>query len=295
VARRIEGPPLEDPPLEVLRPTGRDVERSSRKSTITGEVKMFLIEPSAHQGSPPPPSHATMEPVRTQVVRYGDSALAVLAHGGTGEDRWHAMQSLADFVDNAELTGVAGVVATFDAVLIEFDFQETTFEHLKTLVRAWQAQPLTAGERTPRRLFRVPVRYGGEFGPDLDPVAAELGISADEVVELHSSATWTIRFLGAPAGAPLHDGSPFARPIPRCATPRTRVPGGSVALSGMQGVIYPVESPGGWRLIGRTPWRLADFSRLPFAAHRPGDLLSFQPVSGSDEFDTTPTWIEVDR
>jgi hypothetical protein len=103
----------------VAWPNSRDVERSPRKSTITGEVKMFLIEPSAHRASSPPPSHGTVELVRTQVVRYGDSALAVLTHGGSGEDRWQAMQSLADFVENAEITGVEGIVATFDAVLIE--------------------------------------------------------------------------------------------------------------------------------------------------------------------------------
>jgi 5-oxoprolinase (ATP-hydrolysing) subunit B len=123
--------------------------------------------------------------------------------------------------------------------------------------------------------------YGGEHGEDLEEVAGALGIGADDVVAVHTARPWTVRLLGPPAGMPMTDGGPVPRSVPRRADPRTRVPTGSVGLSGHQSVVYPFAMPGGWQLIGRTPALLVDLDSTPPTPYAPGDTLRFVAVDGA--------------
>ncbi|KAA2261392.1 allophanate hydrolase subunit 1 [Solihabitans fulvus] len=200
------------------------------------------------------------------VAPYGDSALLATVSGGSVEDRWLAVRRLADAVEADGIPGVLDVVATYDALLVEFDCARTTHDEVAGALRDARG---TAAVPTPTT-YRIPVVYGGEHGPDLPDVAAQLGLTERDVVRLHTETPWVVRFRGAPAGAPMMDGSRFPAPISRCPRPRTHVPAGSVAVSGRQAVIYPVRSPGGWRLIGRTPLRLLDLG------YRPGDVFRFE-------------------
>lgn len=216
-------------------------------------------------------------PIELAIGPYGDSALLVRAVGAVPADReacWRTVQDLADALTSA--AGVADLVATYDSLLVEFDCAATDHDAVSTMVRT--AGPAEAGTRQPT-VFEVPVRYGGDDGPDLAGVADQLGISPAEVVERHGAAEWTVRFLGAPAGAPMLDGSLLPGPVRRHPSPRPRVPAGSVALSGVQGVVYPVAAPGGWQLIGRTPLRFVDPGRWPHVPYRPGDRFRFVPLS----------------
>ena len=124
----------------------------------------------------------------------------------------------------------------------------------------------------PPRTVEVPVRYGG---PDLDDVARLAGMTADEVIVLHSGAEYVVYFLGFSPGFPYLGGMPEALATPRLASPRLRVPAGSVAIGGSQTGIYPVASPGGWRIIGRTPLELFRADREPPALLAMGDRVRF--------------------
>ena len=228
-----------------------------------------------------------MRPIELAIGPYGDSALLVRAVGADRSDRsdreacWRTVQDLADALTAAggAAIGVSDLVATYDSLLVEFDSADTDHDAVSALVRAAHAAgPADTGARPPT-VFEVPVGYGGEDGPDLDGVADQLGISPAEVVERHGAAEWTVRFLGAPTGAPMLDGSMLPGPVRRHPSPRPRVPAGSVALSGVQGVIYPVAAPGGWQLIGRTPLRFVDPGRWPHVPYRPGDRFRFVPHS----------------
>jgi KipI family sensor histidine kinase inhibitor len=125
--------------------------------------------------------------------------------------------------------------------------------------------------------LEIPVRYGGADGPDLDAVAELTGLSAAEVVELHAAAPLRVLFLGFAPGFGYLGPLPAALVVPRRATPRTRVPPGSVAIAGPHAAVYPVESPGGWHLLGRTSLALWDPNRTPPATLRPGDRVRFVP------------------
>lgn len=124
----------------------------------------------------------------------------------------------------------------------------------------------------------IPVCYELEMAPDLIEAANELGIGPDELIHRHSSASYTVAMIGFAPGFPYLLGLPDSLALPRLVTPRTRVPAGSVAIGGNQTGIYPRESPGGWRLLGRTPLVLFDASRASPALLTPGDRVRFQRI-----------------
>ena len=127
----------------------------------------------------------------------------------------------------------------------------------------------------PGRLVEVPVRYGGEFGPDLDDVARHAGLTADEVVRLHAGAEYAVYMVGFSPGFPYLAGLPERLAMPRLDSPRQAVPIGSVGIGGRQTGIYPVESPGGWRIIGRTSLRLFTPEADPPTLFQLGDRVRF--------------------
>lgn len=137
-------------------------------------------------------------------------------------------------------------------------------------------------EDVPRAVVDVPVCYGGEFGPDLEDVAAFGACSADDVVALHASVAYTVYLVGFVPGF-AYMGEVNARiASPRRPSPRTAVPAGSVAIAGGQTGIYPAVTPGGWNIIGRTPVKPYDPSRAAPFLFQPGDRVRFRPIDCGD-------------
>lgn len=130
----------------------------------------------------------------------------------------------------------------------------------------------------PRRV-EIPVSYGGEFGPDLDDVATTCGITPDQVIALHSSVTYVAYFLGFVPGFAYLGELPDALATSRLATPRRSVPPGSVGIAGKQTGVYPFATPGGWRLIGRTPIAMFRPDRSGMSFVSIGDMVRFNPIS----------------
>lgn len=136
---------------------------------------------------------------------------------------------------------------------------------------AWEASD-------PPRLHRIPARYGGPEGPDLEEAAARLGLSAAQLVELHSGTCFQLAFLGFSPGFPYFHGLPPELSLPRRSTPRLRVPAGSIGIAGSFTGIYPQETPGGWHLIARTAFPVFDPTVDPPSPFRVGDRAVFVPV-----------------
>lgn len=134
---------------------------------------------------------------------------------------------------------------------------------------------------TGRRL-EIPVAYGGEYGPDLAAAAAELGMAPDHLAARHAGGDYTVAMIGFAPGFPYLFGLDPALALPRLSTPRVRVPAGSVGVAGGQTGIYPRESPGGWRLLGRTPLRLFDPGNEPPSALQPGDHVRFVAIDAAE-------------
>ena len=180
------------------------------------------------------------------------------------------------------LEGVRGIVnlhPAYASLLIDFDPRRHTHEQIEALVRQRIEHP--AREEAPARLVEIPVRFGGECGPDLGDVAAHAGCSTDRVVELFAAAEYRVYFVGFSTCFPYLGGLPADLSTPRLAAPRKHVPEGSVAIGGSQAGVYPLASPGGWRLIGRTSLRLFDPASEPPPLLRMGDRVRFVAQEGA--------------
>ncbi|NJD10711.1 MAG: 5-oxoprolinase subunit PxpB [Gemmatimonadetes bacterium] len=174
--------------------------------------------------------------------------------------------------------GGCEVVPAFTTVAVHFDLARGTYAALAAAVAAALAdlehEPLPAS-----RTITVPVRYGGGHGPDLEYVAAQAGLTPEEVVRRHAAGAYLVHMIGFAPGFPYLGGLDPRLACPRRETPRTHVPAGSVGIGGSQTGIYPFDSPGGWQLIGRTDLVLFAADREPASLLAAGDRVRFREVS----------------
>lgn len=177
----------------------------------------------------------------------------------------------------AALPGVTETVPAFASLLIQLDPLRTDPETVQHAVQdLWQRLPGEAAAES-GKLVEIPVCYGGDYGPDLAFVAQHAGLSEQEVIARHTGRDYRIYMLGFLPGFPYLGGLDEALFCPRLDTPRTCIPAGAVGIGGEQTGIYPMQSPGGWRLIGRTPLCLFAPGRpLPYAA---GDRIRFVAIT----------------
>lgn len=173
--------------------------------------------------------------------------------------------------------GVGDVVPGYATVYVEFD---PTVWSFATLADEIQRSSSGFEAAAPPRVIRIPVTYGGEVGPDLEAVAGEIGLSVEAVIAAHSAPLYRVYFIGFTPGFPFLGGMDERIAVPRLARPRLRVARGSVGIAGQQTGIYPLDSPGGWRIIGRTMTVLYDPARPSSVLLHPGDQVKFEAVTG---------------
>jgi inhibitor of KinA len=207
----------------------------------------------------------------------GDSALLVELGDKIDSainQRVHALNAL---LQTNSIAGIIETVPAYCTLLIHYDPLILTFDQVVYWVRDKTTQLDDFFHRMPRQ-FEVPVRYGGACGPDLETIAVSKGISIADVIRIHSEREYTVYMMGFTPGFPYLGTLDERIIMPRLETPRTLVKAGSVAIAGSQTGIYPLDSPGGWHLIGRTPLRLFDpTSNSPFL-FSPGDTVKFIPL-----------------
>lgn len=218
-----------------------------------------------------------------RVLPAGDAAMTVEFEETIDPGINDRVLAFARGVERLALPGVIETVPTYRSATVYFDpilvDAGSLAERLKALAEALPPPPSQV-----RRTVQIPVVYGGESGPDLADVAAFARLSVEEAIALHASVCYRVYLLGFVPGFPYMGPVPDALAMPRLAEPRARVPAGSVGIAGSQTGIYPIESPGGWRLIGRTPLRMYDKSRLQPFLLEAGDWVQFLPI-GREEFE----------
>jgi inhibitor of KinA len=217
-----------------------------------------------------------------RIVPAGESALIIEFEERIDPEVNARTIACAEAIQACRIAGVRDVVPTYRSVAVYFDPLRTDTDGLMRRVEqaASQPPPVSSAVHAP---VRIPVCYGGEFGPDLGAVAAFAGMPEDEVIRVHAGTTYRVFMLGFVAGFAylgIVDGRIAA---PRQSTPRVRVPIGSVGIAGMQTGIYPAETPGGWQLIGRTPLKPFDPSRDDPFLMKAGDSVQFYPID-RDEY-----------
>jgi len=237
-----------------------------------------------------------------EIVPLGDSALIVRmrerfddAPEQTLDTVLRAFQQL----QNAAIPGVIELAPAYTSVSVFFDpisvakvaeTPDKVVDWLATRIRAAVAAGAGHGRRRKAaqrrvRLVEIPVCYDPEFALDIDDVAQRAAISPSEVIRLHSAAEYRVACIGFVPGFPFLAGLPKELMTPRRDVPRKQIPPGSVGIGGAQTGIYPLRSPGGWNLIGRTPMRLFDPQKNPPALLRAGERVRFRKIS-RDEFES---------
>lgn len=238
-------------------------------------------------------------------IAFGDTGLVVQFGETIDRDLSAAVLALDRRVDAAMRAGRApGLVETspsFRSLLVSFDPLVTDHAETQALLEPLlaEADAAAGAPLEPPRVWRFPVSYEPPSAPDLPEVAALTGLSEEAVVARHVAPLHHVYMVGFLPGAPYLGDLPPEIDLPRRAEPRVAVPAGSVAIAIGLTVIYPVESPGGWRLIGRTPVSLFDLARDPPGLLRPGDAVRFERVdeaalarlcAAAADGDWTPDW-----
>lgn len=212
-----------------------------------------------------------------RLVQAGDAAVTVEFGDRIAPAINGRVRRFAEAVAAKRWPGILEVVPTFRSATVYYDplvVPAATLARRLRVLASWPSRPAPAA----RRRVEVPVCYDEEFGPDLAALAAAAGLTPTEAAALHRSVEYRVYMLGFTPGFPYLGPVPAALAAPRLAEPRLRVPAGSVGIAGEQTGIYPLESPGGWRLIGRTPLRLYEPARTPPFLLAPGDVVRFVPI-----------------
>lgn len=211
-------------------------------------------------------------------MQDADPVAAPATAGGRwiGERGWQlttGAETLARYaaLNSGNFSELEDIIPAEDSILLVFRHGAEASGALRSALNA----PLSADPLPSGALHELAVMYGGEAGPDLAALAAWAGLHPDDYVEQHAAAEYVVAFLGFQPGFPYLRGLPPALQMPRRTTPRTRVPGGSVAVGGRYTGIYPAAGPGGWHLVGRADVRLFDPARESPALLRPGDRVRF--------------------
>jgi KipI family sensor histidine kinase inhibitor len=208
----------------------------------------------------------------------GDRALLVELGDEISLEVNQRVRELFYVLDGTKLSGITELLPSYRSLLLIFDPLKISLAALKNRVMVLQKTLDPSLVPEPKTL-RIPVAYGDEYGPDLEWVAEYHHITTHEVIRLHSSVTYHVFMIGFTPGYPYLGELPDEIVSPRRKTPRTHVPRGSVGIAQKQTGIYPVESPGGWQIIGRTPINLFDPQAWPPAFLAMGDLVTFDPIS----------------
>jgi KipI family sensor histidine kinase inhibitor len=211
----------------------------------------------------------------------GDAALSVEFSSEISPAVNKKIRALGDSLRQNPVRGVTEWVPTFRSLLILYDPCKIGFDRLVKKLNARIASLSTAAEGE-RRVFVIPVCYGGAFGEDLPHVAAHTGLAPEEVIRRHCGTDYLIYMLGFLPGFAYLGGLEPALHTPRLQNPRTVIPAGSVGIGGEQTGIYPLASPGGWQLIGRTPVRPYDPQRTEPILFRAGDFIRFVPIRAAE-------------
>ena len=193
------------------------------------------------------------------------------------------VHGLVRAMESQSVEGVLDLIPGYSSVLINYDPLVISEQELKERVNSI-ARKVRGGDLNPKRTIQIPTLYGGEYGPDLSEVSRYSGLPEEEVIILHSEVSYTVYMIGFSPGFPYLGGMTSRIACPRLSTPRTEIPAGSVGIAESQTGIYPMASPGGWQLIGRTPIDMFNSDKIPPSVLDAGDLVKFTPLGSEQEY-----------
>ena len=217
-----------------------------------------------------------------KILTAGDSSLLIEFGNEISPEINQKIKTTVQLMKEQHIEGVVDIIPAFCSLLINYDPRVIGYEELRNRMKALVKVEVKA-EAGVKRVFEIPVCYGGEYGPDIENIAEHAGLSVDEVIKIHSSIDYLIYMLGFLPGFTYLGGLDERIHTPRLANPRLKINAGSVGIGGSQTGIYPLDSPGGWQLMGMTPVKTYDPEREVPILVEAGDYIRFVPVD-EEEF-----------
>jgi inhibitor of KinA len=231
-----------------------------------------------------------------EITPLGDSALLIRVRPDSEAGADETLAEVLEAKQRLQVAGIPGVVelaTAYTTVAVFYDPVRVVevgapvnsiFDWLEEKIKEVLPDRSRKLRLADRDLIEIPVCYAADLALDLEEVARHAQLTADEVIRRHSTPEYRVQCVGFTAGFPFLSGLPAELSTPRRASPRSKVPAGSVAIGGAQTGIYPLQSPGGWNIIGRTPLALFDIRRDPPVLLQAGDRVRFRPIA-REEFD----------
>ena len=216
-----------------------------------------------------------------KIMTAGDSSILIQFGNSIDPDINARIAATVQLMKEQHIEGVVDIIPAFCSLLINYDPRVISYDEMKTRMEKILSIEIAAGARK-KKVYEIPVCYGGEFGPDLPTIAEHAGLSEQEVIDIHSSTDYLIYMLGFLPGFTYLGGLDERIHTPRLANPRIRIPAGSVGIGGSQTGIYPMDSPGGWQLMGMTPVKTYDPDREVPILVEAGDYIRFVPVDRAE-------------
>lgn len=217
-----------------------------------------------------------------KILTAGDASILVEFGKEINPEINRKIAATVQLMREQHIEGVVDVIPSFCALLINYDPRVIGYEEIKGRIRDLLKVEIKAGAER-KKIFEIPVCYGGDFGPDIQTIAEHAGLTEAEVIDIHSSRDYLIYMLGFLPGFCYLGGLDERIFTPRLASPRIKIDAGSVGIGGSQTGIYPLDSPGGWQLMGKTPVKTYDPDReIPILVEA-GDYIRFVPID-EEEF-----------
>lgn len=211
----------------------------------------------------------------------GEGAIVIEAGTEIHEEVQKRVRAIAALLEAEPPVWMVEFTPAFTTVAVFFNPLAASYETVKSHIEAMLPR-IGEAAASPSRTVEIPVCYGGEFGPDLDFVAEHNGLTPEQVIDIHMSGTYSVSMIGFAPGFPFISGMSEKIAAPRRETPRLRIPERTVGIAGKQTGVYPIETPGGWQLIGRTPIRLFRPEQSIPSLLRAGDNISFRRMTKAE-------------
>jgi len=233
----------------------------------------------------------TNEEYAIEMFPFGECGVLFQFGNKIHPDIHRRVKTLADYLEKCPFPGMIECVSAFSSITVFFDpvkvrnlqvnhvdKEKSSYKLISSLLNEILSKLDDLSNSKPR-IVEIPVCYGGELGPDLAYVAEYNNLTADEVIEIHSRVEYLVYMIGFAPGFPYLGGMSEKISAPRRKSPRMLIPEGSVGIAGLQTGVYPIGTPGGWQLIGRTPLELFRPKEYPPSLLQSGDIVKFYPIS----------------
>ena len=223
-----------------------------------------------------------MADMKLRILPEGDAALLVQLEQEIRPDINARLSALVKLIRQQQIEGIVDLIPTYCALLVQYNPLVVSYDTLYQRISSIAKMDIKTDEWH-KTIWEIPVCYGGDFGPDLKTIARHANLPEEEVIRIHAGRDYLIYMLGFLPGFTYLGGLDERIHTPRLGTPRKKIPAGSVGIGGSQTGIYPMDSPGGWQLMGMTPVKTYDPERQNPILVEAGDYIRFVPIS-EEEF-----------